>query len=40
MMNEGYSRFLLPTLIIVTLAIFVSFGFKKLKRLASVCKVK
>ncbi len=39
-MNMGkYSGIILPIIIIAGLAIFVSFGFKKLKKVASVCKV-
>ena len=38
-MNMGkYSGIILPIIIIAGLAIFVSFGFKKLKKMASVCK--
>ena len=39
MMEGGYSRLLFPTIIIAGLAIFVSFGFRKLKKLGSVCKI-
>ena len=39
-MNMGkYSGLILPIIIILGLAIFVSFGFRKVKRLASVCKI-
>jgi RsiW-degrading membrane proteinase PrsW (M82 family) len=40
MVEGGSLRFIMPTMIIVALAIFVSLGFKRLKRLASVCKIK
>jgi len=33
-------RFIIPGLILITLAIIVSFGFKKLKGLSSICKIK
>ena len=36
----GSIRFLLPIIILVGLAIFVSLGFKRLKKLTSVCKIK
>ncbi|MBZ9572991.1 PrsW family intramembrane metalloprotease [Patescibacteria group bacterium] len=36
---ENLGRFILPIIILVILAFFVSFSFKKLKRLKSVCKV-
>ena len=39
MMPEGYLRFLVPTIIIVGLALFVSFGFRKLKKMQSICKI-
>lgn len=39
MMMTGPLRVLLPTVIIIGLAIFVSAGFKKLKEMASVCKI-
>lgn len=35
----GPLRILLPTIIILTLALFVSLGFKKLQRLKSICKI-
>lgn len=35
----GYLRLIIPTIIILGLAIFVSFGFRKLKKMASVCKI-
>lgn len=39
-MNMGkYPGLVLPIIIIAGLAIFVSFGFKKLKKLKSVCKI-
>lgn len=37
---EGNLRFLIPTIILVSLAIFVSLGFKRLKKLESVCKIR
>jgi len=37
--GEGYSKLIVPTIIIIGLAIFVSQSFKKLKKMASVCKV-
>ena len=40
MMEGGYLRLLFPTIIIIGLAIFVSFGFRKLKKLSSVCKIQ
>lgn len=36
----GYLRIILPIIIILGLAIFVSFGFKRLKKLKSVCKIQ
>ena len=40
-MNMGkYPGLILPIIIIAGLAIFVSFGFKKLKKMASVCKIR
>jgi len=35
-----YLKIVLPTIIIIGLAIFVSFAFKKLKKLKSVCKIE
>jgi RsiW-degrading membrane proteinase PrsW (M82 family) len=35
----GNLRFLLPAIILISLAIFVSLGFKRLKKLTSVCKI-
>jgi len=37
---EGNLKFALPALILVSLAIFVSLGFKKLKKTASICKIR
>lgn len=37
--GEGYSKLIVPTIIIIGLAIFVSQGFKRLKKMASVCKI-
>lgn len=39
MTEGGYLRFLAPAIIIIGLAIFVSYGFKKLKNLKSVCNI-
>ena len=36
---EGFLKFSIPIVIIIGLAIFVSFGFTKLKKLKSVCQV-
>ena len=38
-MIEGNLRFIIPTIILIGLAIAVSLGFKRLKKLASVCKI-
>ena len=38
-MTEGSLRVFGPMVILIGLAIFVSFGFKKLKKLKSVCKI-
>ena len=35
---EGSLKFILPSFILIGLAIFVSFGFKKLKKMKSVCR--
>ena len=40
MIMTDYLRFILPIIIILGLAFFVSFGFKRLKKIASVCKIK
>jgi len=37
---EGPFQFLIPIIILVGLAAFLSFGFKKLKKLKSVCKIE
>lgn len=37
---EGNARFILPSAILIVLALAVSLGFKKLKKIASVCKIK
>ena len=37
---EGKLVFSIPILILIGLAIFVTFGFKKLKKLKSICKIK
>ena len=36
---EGSLKFLIPAIILFSLAIFVSLGFQRLKKLASVCKI-
>lgn len=36
---EGDFRLIIPGIILIVLAIFVSLGFKRLKKLASVCKI-
>ncbi len=36
---RGNQRFILPVIILIGLALFVSWGFRKLKRLKSVCKI-
>ena len=36
---EGNLKFILPIIILISLALFVSLGFKKLKKLKSVCKI-
>lgn len=38
--TEGNLRFLLPIIILFSLAIFVSLSFKRLKKLKSVCKIE
>lgn len=37
---EGVNKFILPLVILIVLGFFVSFSFKKLKRLKSVCETK
>lgn len=37
---EGDQRFIIPIIILISLAIFVSLSFKRLKKLASICKIK
>jgi len=37
---EGAAQFLIPIIILIGLAVFLSFGFKKLKKLKSVCKIE
>ncbi len=39
MILTGHLKFVLPMIIIIGLAIFVSFGFKKLKKMQGVCKI-
>jgi len=36
---EGNLRLVIPLIILISLAIFVSLGFKRLKKLKSVCKI-
>jgi len=36
---EGKLAFLIPVLILIGLAIFVTFGFRRLKKLKSICKI-
>jgi RsiW-degrading membrane proteinase PrsW (M82 family) len=36
---EGDAKFILPVIILVSLALFVSLGFRKLKKIKSVCKI-
>ena len=38
-MFEGSLKILIPTIILISLALFVSLGFKKLKKMKSVCKL-
>lgn len=40
MREGGFSRLVTPIIIIAALAIFVSFGFRKLKKISSVCKIQ
>ena len=37
---EGMNKFIIPLMILVGLGLFVSFGFRKLKKLKSVCIIK
>jgi len=37
---EGNLRFLIPVIILISLALFVSLGFKRLKKMKSICKIK
>jgi RsiW-degrading membrane proteinase PrsW (M82 family) len=37
---DGWEKFILPIIILVGTALFVSIGFKKLKRLKSICIIK
>jgi len=37
---EGNLKFLIPAIILIGLAIFLTFGFKRLKKMKSVCKIK
>ena len=36
---DGWEKFILPAIILIGAALFVSLGFKKLKRLKSICKL-
>ena len=36
---EGSLRFLIPIIILISLALFVSLGFKRLKKMKSICKI-
>ncbi|MFC1663719.1 PrsW family intramembrane metalloprotease [Patescibacteria group bacterium] len=40
MKMDGNLRFLIPIIILISLALLVSLGFKKVKKMASVCKIK
>ncbi len=37
---EGYLKFIIPIIILITLAVFVRIGFKKVKKMNSICKIK
>ena len=37
---EGNTRFIIPVIILISLALAVSLGFKKLKGIASICKIR
>lgn len=37
---QGLEKFIIPVIILVSLAVFVSFAIKKAKKLKSVCKIK
>jgi len=37
---DGNLKFFIPAIILFSLAIFVSLGFKNLKKIKSVCKIK
>jgi RsiW-degrading membrane proteinase PrsW (M82 family) len=37
---EEYKGFIIPIIILISLAFFVSFSFKKVKKMKSVCKIK
>jgi len=37
---EGSLKFLIPLAILISLAIFITFGFKRLQKLKSVCKIE
>ncbi|MBZ9578314.1 PrsW family intramembrane metalloprotease [Patescibacteria group bacterium] len=40
MMMEGALRFLIPVIILISLAFVISLGFKKLEKMKSICKIK
>jgi len=40
MMIEGPLRFLIPVIILISLAFVISLGFKKLEKMKSICKIK
>lgn len=37
---EGSLKYIIPIIILISLAIFVSLGFKKVKKLKSICKIR
>ena len=37
---DGFLQYIIPVIVLISLAIFVSLGFKKVKRLKSICKIK
>ena len=37
---EGNLKLLIPVIILISLAIFITFGFKRLKKIKSICKIK
>jgi RsiW-degrading membrane proteinase PrsW (M82 family) len=36
---KGNERFIIPIIILISLSLFISFGFKKIKKIKSVCKI-